>query len=278
MTSHTGIIVAANGARRTTRDHPAVPVTIKSIAETAANCRSAGAGGIHLHVRDSEQQHVLDAAQYKAAIAAIRASAGQDFAVQITTEAVGRYQPAEQIQVVHDVHPEFASVGLREIAKDETQLVAAEAFYHWAHAQQIGIQHILYEPANVDRFFSLVKRGVIPGNQHALLFVLGRHAKNGICDPNDLTGFMNVLEASRGDADIVWSICAFGITETASLAAAIALGGHARVGFENSVLRPDGSEASDNAEQVERIAGLANTMGFAQATPMQIRRILGTPS
>ena len=38
---------------------------------------------------------------------------------------------------------------------------------------------------------------------------------------------------------------------------ALALGGHVRVGFENSLVRPDGSMAADNAEAVGRIAGIA---------------------
>ena len=55
------IMVAPNGARRTIADHPAIPVTIKEIVTTAASCYEAGAGAMHFHVRDNEQQHVLDA-------------------------------------------------------------------------------------------------------------------------------------------------------------------------------------------------------------------------
>ena len=38
-----------------------------------------------------------------------------------------------------------------------------------------------------------------------------------------------------------WSLCAFGATELRCMGAAIALGGHVRVGFENNLFNPDGS-------------------------------------
>ena len=51
-------MVAPNGARRTTADHPAVPVTIPDIVESAVARHAAGAGAIHFHVRDTDQQHI----------------------------------------------------------------------------------------------------------------------------------------------------------------------------------------------------------------------------
>jgi len=59
------IMVAPNGARKTTSDHPAIPVTIEQTAITAKACFDAGAGAIHFHVRDTDQKHVLDAGFYR---------------------------------------------------------------------------------------------------------------------------------------------------------------------------------------------------------------------
>ena len=55
------LMVAPNGARKIKKDHPAVPLTISETVATAKSCYEAGAGAIHLHVRDKEGQHVLDA-------------------------------------------------------------------------------------------------------------------------------------------------------------------------------------------------------------------------
>ena len=62
------IIVAPNGARRTRDDHPALPVTIEQTVETAVACRQAGAGAIHLHVRDEKGRHSLDPGLYTEAV------------------------------------------------------------------------------------------------------------------------------------------------------------------------------------------------------------------
>ena len=48
------LMVAPNGARKVKKDHPAVPLTISETVETSKSCYIAGAGAIHLHVRDNE--------------------------------------------------------------------------------------------------------------------------------------------------------------------------------------------------------------------------------
>ena len=48
------LMVAPNGARKVKKDHPAVPLTISETVATAKSCYEAGAGAIHLHVRDKK--------------------------------------------------------------------------------------------------------------------------------------------------------------------------------------------------------------------------------
>src|SRR3546814_7478658 len=91
------IAVAPNGARRTRADPPRLPMTAAEIARDAAEAREAGAAMIHLHVRDGDGRHTLDAGLYRDATAAVRRAVGDGLVVQITTEAVGRYPPAEQM-------------------------------------------------------------------------------------------------------------------------------------------------------------------------------------
>ena len=73
----------------------------------------------------------------------------------------------------------------------------------------------------------------------------------------------------------MWSVCAFGRGQTSALAAAIALGGHVRVGFENSLWNADGRMAHDNAERVAAIADLAGMTGRPLASGHRARAILG---
>lgn len=59
----------------------------------------------------------------------------------------------------------------------------------------------------------------------------------------------------------LWSICAFGRRENACALVAAGLGGHVRVGFENSLLAPDGHPAESNAAQIRRAAEGARLLG-----------------
>ncbi|MEO3432486.1 3-keto-5-aminohexanoate cleavage protein [Inquilinus sp. CAU 1745] len=256
------IMVAPNGARRTKEDHPALPMTVAEVARTAAECREAGADAIHVHVRDRDGAHVLDAELYGQATAAIRREAGPDLLVQITTEAVGRYRPEEQAAIVRAVRPRAVSIALKELCPEDEgpSLTLARDLYHWAAKEEIAVQHILYAPDEIERAARLMTAGVLPSSRADLLFVLGRYVANQESDPGALTGFLSTLAATGLDAS--WSVCAFGRGETAALAAAMALGGHARVGFENSLRHADGSIAANNRERVAAIAEIRERLGL----------------
>nr|MDJ0969553.1 3-keto-5-aminohexanoate cleavage protein [Kiloniellales bacterium] len=169
------LTVAPNGARKTQADHPALPMTAAEIARTAAACAEAGAAMIHLHVRDKAGAHLLDAEAYREATAAIRQEAGRDIVVQITTEAVGRYAPGQQMAVVRETEPEAVSLALREFCPDAAAEPAAGEFFAWLQARGTFAQYILYSDEEVLRFDDLIRRGVIPDGPRFVLFVLGRY-------------------------------------------------------------------------------------------------------
>ncbi|MBK7720295.1 MAG: 3-keto-5-aminohexanoate cleavage protein [Simplicispira sp.] len=52
---------------------------------------------IHLHVRSDAGTHSLDVEKYRAAIASVRELTNDRLLIQVTTEAVGIYEPHEQI-------------------------------------------------------------------------------------------------------------------------------------------------------------------------------------
>lgn len=245
------IMVAPNGARRKKSDHPALPVSIRETVETAKACFAAGATGLHAHVRDEDQNHVLDAGLYKELIAEMEITVPQ-MQVQITTEAVGIYTPAEQRAVVRGVMPKSVSISLKEmLAEGDAEPLK---FYHWANDNEVAVQHILYEPSELSQLINLINSGYLPAKDHQLLFVLGRYSINQESSPDDLTPFFDVFTQSKLKAD--WAICAFGKGETACLADALSKGGNARVGFENSLWNEDGTLAKDNAERVKEVAKL----------------------
>jgi len=243
------IMVAPNGARRTRADHPALPITIPEIVACACACHAAGADGLHAHVRDAEGRHVLDAGLYAELLAEL-GRVVPAMQVQVTTEAVGRYSPAEQRRLVETLRPPAVSVALREITAEPDRRITTRFFRFCAEAG-IAVQHILYDPDEVDRLASLVREGVVPGAGLQLIHVLGRYAPGQVSSPADLAAPVARLAAAGLPAD--WAVCAFGPAETAILVEALRAGGKARIGFENNFLNADGAVAPDNAARVAEL-------------------------
>ena len=260
---------APNGATRTKADHPALPMSAAELARTAAEIAEAGAALIHVHVRDGEGRHLLDADAYRAATQAIRTEVGDRLVVQITSEAAGRYAAPEQMAVVRAVRPEAVSLALREIVPDVASEAAAAEFFAWARRERIFLQVILYEPAEVIRYAELKRRGVLGEGQDFPLFVLGRYTPGQVSRPAGLLPFLAVAEDLP-----LWSICAFGPRENACALVAAGLGGHVRVGFENSLLAPDGRPAESNAAQIRRAAEGARLLGRPLADAETARALM----
>lgn len=262
------LIVAPNGARRLKNDHPAIPLTADELAETAAACRDAGAAMIHLHVRRPDGRHLLDGDAYVAATEAVRRRVGRDMVVQITTEAAGIYQPAEQMQAVRDARPEAVSLAVRELIPDAAHEAEAARFFAWMREREIMTQIILYSADDLARWRDLKTRGVLGDGVDFLLFVLGRYAAGMQSRPVDLLPFL-----ADPDALPPWAVCAFGVREAACAQAALSLGGHARVGFENNLHLPDGSLAPDNAALVAAAASGLSAIGRRLAAAADVRAL-----
>ena len=243
------VMCAPNGARKTQADHPALPILPGELADCAESILQAGASIMHLHVRDEDGRHSLDVDRYRTAIDAIRDRVGDQLVLQVTTEACGIYKPQEQIQMVRELKPEAVSLALKELCPTDADESFAKDFFSWLQAERVMAQYILYTPAEVERFVRLQGKGVIPDKHPFVLFVLGRYSEDLTGDPEELEKFAAVL---NDDTD--WAVCCFGRTEQRAASLAASRQGHARVGFENNLLLPDGTRAGDNAVLVRLAA------------------------
>lgn len=269
------LAVAPNGARKTHVDHPRLPVTPDELAQCARECVDAGAAMIHLHVRKADATHSLEVADYVPAIAAVRKAVGDRLVLQLTTEAVGIYRPAQQIATVQALRPEAASVAVRELAPDDVALPAAAQFFQWMHREHVVAQYILYDADDVRRYAALRASGAIPEGRHWVLFVLGRYSAGQKSSPSDLLPFLAAwTEAGLDRSGTQWAVCAFGRQEADCAAAAVMLGGHARIGFENNMTLPDGSTAPDNAGLLRAVRAPLQSLGYAAMTADELRGAL----
>ena len=261
------IAVAPNGGRRTKSDHPAIPLSPAEIAATAVSCMEAGASLIHVHVRDRDGAHLLDADAYRSAISAIHGAVGDRLIVQITSEALGVYGAHQQIEVVKQVRPEAVSLALRELAPAEADEPAFGAFLAWLRQEKIVPQIILYSPEEAVRLAGMAARGLLPYDEIPVLYVLGRYAKEQKSQPADLLAFLAPGMARFAN----WMVCAFGERETACVTAGALFGGDARVGFENNLFLPNGGTAADNAGLVDAARSAVERCGLPVSSADRLR-------
>ena len=248
------IMVAPNGARRTKADHPALPITVNEIVACAKECYAAGADGLHAHIRDSSGGHLLDADQYRHLVSRVQ-EAVPKMAIQITTEAVGIYDPDTQMSIALTSGAEMVSASTREINRAGPS--KARAFYQKAQESGIAVQHILYERDDCRILEDTIGRSALADPDLQIIFVLGSYGDNRDATPSDLDVFLSWMEEQEISPD--WAVCAFGQAEVACLLKAVSHGGKCRVGFENSMVLSDGNVASSNAEKVtDLLASLAN--------------------
>lgn len=260
------IVAAPNGARRTRADHPALPLTADELAECAAGLPALGVSVLHLHVRDREGRHTLDADTYRAAMRRIGERTGDGLVVQVTTESAGRYSADEQEAVVRELHPEAVSLALRELCPDSAAETAAAGFFAWLIAERIWPQYILHSAADLQRFEAMRRRGLFADDHPSCLLVLGRYGEQQSGEPTALDTLLSSVAPG-----VSWSVCCFGPREHDAALAALDRGGHVRIGFENNLLLADGSVAADNAALVAQFTAALGQATRRPATAEEVR-------
>ena len=263
------VMVAPNGARKNKSDHASLPVSIADTVDEAAACYAVGASAIHAHVRGAAGEHVLDAGLYRELIDELAARVPQ-MLVQITSEAIGIYTPAQQVACIQAVRPTMVSMVLREISSDFTEPEYARDFFAWCDDNRAHVQHIVFSADEFKHFLDYRERGIVPSQHRCVLFVLGRYNVDFQSDPSDLEPF---LQQDLSGLD--WFTCAFGRREQDCVLAAIRAGGNARIGFENNLYLPDGEIAPNTAALVQSLASTLEGDGLALASAEDARQRLG---
>ena len=76
-------------------------------------------------------------------------------------------------------------------------------------------------------------------------------------------------------AGSTWTVTGVGRSAFQMAAAAIAMGGNVRVGFEDNIYLSKGVKAKSNGELVEKVVRIAKELGREIATSAEAREILG---
>lgn len=266
------ITAAICGMGGTKEDNPAVPYTIEEIAAEAKAAFDAGAAVIHMHVRNDDGSVSFDKARYQKAVDAVEAACPGVIIIQpadgaaVDWELLENYKPGDDVKL-----PEMLTLptGTCNWGGDGAYInEEADVFKRAAILKKLGIVPDLesFDKGMIDTIIKGDRLDLFAHPAH-FDFILGVQMAANV---RDLTFLASSLPAwatytATGIGDDAWHIAA----------AAILLGGHVRVGFEDSMYLEPGVMAKSNGELVEKAAELARMLGREIASPDEARKILG---
>ncbi|MBL1431570.1 MAG: 3-keto-5-aminohexanoate cleavage protein [Robiginitomaculum sp.] len=257
------VISAPNGARRQKTDHPDLPITPAEMAVCAEEILAAGASILHLHVRDNNNQHSLDVERYRSSIKAVRGAVGDQLIIQVTSEAVGKYSAAQQMQMVKELKPEAVSLALRELCATDENLTEAAEFFSWLKTKSIFPQYILYDQEDYQRFEDYRRRGVFADDNPFVLLVIGRSG----ADQQQSEAMIKIAKSMTSP----WAVCGFGTGEIPLVSFAANNAGHIRVGFENNIYNSSKQLLRGHSEMIDICQQAANETGRKIAKADDVR-------
>jgi len=263
------ITVALTGAEVTKDANPNIPVTPDEIASEAYLCQQAGASLVHLHARDNEGKPTQCQEHFRQIIEKVREKT--DLIIQVSTGGAVGMHPEERLQPVY-LKPEMATLTTGSVNfGDEVFLNPPAYIERFALAikeQGVKPEIEVFDLGMINNALGLVKKGLLTLPLH-FDFVMG--VPGGI--PASIKNLLHLVESIPDKC--TWSVAGIGRHELPLGTAAILLGGHVRVGFEDNIYFEKGKLAESNAQLVERIAQLAGIHNRVVATPDEARQILG---
>lgn len=129
-----------------------------------------------------------------------------------------------------------------------------------------------YDVSHLYMLKHFVDRGLVSGPLF-IQFVFGVLGGIGP-DPENLTHMKHIADKLFGD-DYTFSVLAAGRHQMPLITMSAILGGHVRVGLEDSLMIARGELAQDNAQQVRKIRRIVEELGRTVATPDDAREMLG---
>jgi len=270
---HPLIITAAITGAETTREmNPNLPVTPEEQARASAECVSAGASIIHLHVREDDGRPTQSPGRFRASIEAIRKACPNETIIQLSTGGALGDPMEKRIAPVVELKPQMASFNIASMNFGDDVFInhPLEVKELAGRLMELGVvpEVEVYDAGHVEIAKRLLKEGLLKKPVH-YQFVLG--VAGGMSGEERNLKFL----VESIDRDDTWGVAGIGRWELSCAAYAIKNGGRVRVGFEDNVYFEKGVLAKSNAQLVERIKRLARAGGRAVATPRQAREMLG---
>jgi len=292
------ISCAVTGAIHTPSMSPYLPVTAQEIASSALGAIEAGAAIVHLHARNPETgQPDQEPALFRPFLEVIKQSSNA--VINITTGGAPWMTVDERMRPAVQYQPEVASLNMGTMGFGLFPMLTRykEFKHHWeAKALEASrdlvfkntyadIERLLgilsplgirfefecYDTSHLYNLAHFLDRGLV----QAPLFVqtvfgilggIGAH-------PEDVLHMKRTADRLFGD-QYKWSVLGAGARQMPIAAMAASMGGHVRVGLEDSLWAGKGRLAQSNGEQVRLVRQIIEGLGLTIATPDEAREIL----
>lgn len=294
------ITCAVTGSIHTPGMSPHLPFTPEQIAEQAIAAAEAGAAVLHLHARDPiDGRPAFEPAIYRQFLPRIHAAT--DAVINVTTGGAITMTLEQRLAGALDISSEMASCNMGSMnfasfpilekmtqfrfgwERDYIEGTRRSIFRNtFADIEQIfetlGRGHgtrFEFECYDVGHLYSLqhfVERGLVQGPIF-VQFVLGVLGGIG-ADIDNLVHMKHIADKLFGD-QYQWSVLGAGRHQMPLATQAALMGGHVRVGLEDSLSIGQGELATSNAQQVRKVRELLQSLGLEIATPAEARQMLG---
>jgi uncharacterized protein (DUF849 family) len=293
------ITCAVTGSIHTPTMSPHLPLTAEEIARDSIEAAEAGAAIIHLHARHPEDgRPSAEPEHFRAFLPVIKSAC--DAVLNISTGGSSLMTLDQRLAPARDARPEMCSLNMGTMNFGIFPL--AERYGEWKHDWEPrlldatrrvpftntfdDIETILadlgdghgarfefecYDVGHIETLAWLRRKGRVKAPLY-VQFVLGVLGGIG-ASPENLAMMKATADRLLGD-NYRFSVLGAGSAQMPLATMGAILGGHVRVGLEDSLTIGPGQLATSNAEQVRKIRRILAELGLDVATPDEAREML----
>lgn len=250
-----------------------VPYTPEEIASEEVACAQAGAGMVHLHVRNDNGKQTADLSWFRQTIDKIREQS--DIIIQGSTGGVADLSLEERCVSLNDTRVEVASLnmGSTNLGNGVYINTLPDIRYWAARMKDVNVlpEMEIFDLSMIASVARLHAEG-LAGTPFMFNFCLG---------------FENALEATADNLFILknaipagshWGIIHENMEDFRLLVAAACIGATSlRIGFEDSFYYQKGKVAQSPSELVSRLVATLKTLDFEPMSAKEARQTIGIP-
>jgi uncharacterized protein (DUF849 family) len=292
------ITCAVTGAIHTPTMSPHLPITPDQIAESALGAASAGAAVVHLHAREPADGRPTQSVEAFEAFLP-RIHAGSDVIVNITTGGSQTMTVEDRLQPAVQLKPELASLNMGTMNFGLYEMLPRYSTWRWDwEPRYLAGSEAGFFKNTLEDIADILRACRDHGTRFELecydighLYTAAHFLDRGLVEPplfvQSVFGIRGGIGTHAEDvlhmkrtADRLfgrsyqWSVVGAGRMQMQIALQSALLGGHVRVGLEDSLWIGKGRLASSNAEQVMKIRRILEDLGLEIASADEARSIL----